>query len=151
VLCAVAHPVPFNSSVANAHLDFMGLSVRTDAWRFTMWYPWDKVNKQPEWGADAVPRELYNHTGDDGTDFDAFENVNLAGVPELAATETAMRNILLEHFQQDGGTGWGPSKLQPSRQALYSASTRDPHHGGGASSGGGLVNWFRKKMTAAAS
>ena len=98
-------------------------------------YPWDKQLKRPSWGAFAVPSELYNHTGDTGTDFDAFENVNLAGVPELAATQTAMRKILLDHFQND----WGNAKDD--------AAARDAHSTGG---GGfkallekSLGSWFR--------
>lgn len=56
--------------------DFIGLSIRTDRWRYTEWLPWDGAKESPRWQPEAV--ELYDHQGDDGSDFDAFENVNLA-------------------------------------------------------------------------
>ena len=36
---------------------------------------WDGVKLLPIWD-DLIGRELYSHVGDDGTDFDRFENVN---------------------------------------------------------------------------
>ena len=54
---------------------FMGYSLRTAAWRYTEWVRWDGAHLLPIWG-DLIGRELYSHVGDDGTDFDAFENVN---------------------------------------------------------------------------
>ena len=46
--------------------------------------------------------ELYDHEGDDGTDFDAFENENLAGRPGVKAVELALHETLVQHFQHDG-------------------------------------------------
>ena len=54
---------------------FMGYSLRTAEWRYTEWVRWDGVKLAPIWG-ELIGRELYSHVGDDGTDFDAFENVN---------------------------------------------------------------------------
>jgi iduronate 2-sulfatase len=53
----------------------MGYSIRTRTWRFTEWYRWNGASLTPDW-SDAVGTELYSHAGDDGSDFDAFENVN---------------------------------------------------------------------------
>eukprot|EP01043_Picozoa_sp_COSAG02_P051279 COSAG02_NODE_5378_length_4383_cov_2.451807_3_plen_72_part_00 len=36
---------------------------------------WDGAKLLPIWG-ELIGRELYSHVGDDGTDFDGFENVN---------------------------------------------------------------------------
>ena len=54
---------------------FMGLSMRTDAYRYTEWYRWNTSTLAPQWDR-VVGRELYSHTGDDGSDFDLFENAN---------------------------------------------------------------------------
>ena len=63
----------------------MGVSLRTDGWRYTEWLPWNGSALQPQWGAPLVGAELYNHTGDAGTSFDgAFEVVNLASEPAYA-------------------------------------------------------------------
>ena len=57
---------------------FMGYSVRTAEWRYTEWTVWNGTSLRPEWGAAGlIGRELYSHVGDDGTDFDAFENRNI--------------------------------------------------------------------------
>lgn len=62
-------------------------------WRYTSWLHWDARAQCAVWydgdqtGSNVTAiyaRELYNHTGDDGTDFDAFENENLAAVPTNA-------------------------------------------------------------------
>ena len=53
----------------------MGYSIRTRTWRFTEWYRWNGASLTPDW-SDIVGTELYSHAGDDGSDFDAFENVN---------------------------------------------------------------------------
>ena len=104
-------------SQIHARKPFMGLSVRTSEWRYTEWYPWNKVKKEPVFVYYSVPSELYNHTLSDD-DFNANENVNHAGAPELAATQAALREVLLNHFQNDGGAGWGPNTARTKVGAL---------------------------------
>ena len=48
----------------------------------------------PQWGSEAegalVGRELYPHDGDDGSDFDTFENENVVSAnPEVATQLSA--------------------------------------------------------------
>ena len=43
--------------------------------RYTEWVKWDGTKLLPVWD-ELIGRELYSHIGDDGTDFDGFENVN---------------------------------------------------------------------------
>jgi len=63
----------------------LGVSLRTDAWRYTEWPLWNGTTLQPEWAAPLVGAELYNHTGDDGTSFDSpAEVLNLADDAALA-------------------------------------------------------------------
>ena len=45
------------------------------AFRYTEWVRWDGAKLLPIWD-NLIGRELYSHVGDDGTDFDGFENVN---------------------------------------------------------------------------
>jgi iduronate 2-sulfatase len=64
---------------------FMGYSLRTAEWRYTEWVVWNGTTLQPEWGQ-RIGHELYSHVGDDGTDFDAFENTNEAERPANSRT-----------------------------------------------------------------
>ena len=60
----------------------MGVTLRTEAYRYTEWLPWDGAALRPRFEAEPVGVELYNHTGDNGSDFDApFELFNLAEDP----------------------------------------------------------------------
>jgi len=69
----------------------MGYSVRTENWRYTAWLHWDGANLVGDFSKSPVAVELYSHAGDTEADFDAFENVNLAGNPKYA-------NVLSEHY-----------------------------------------------------
>ena len=55
----------------------MGYSVRDDRWRFTAWMKFNGTKNRADWTAAPLGVELYDHDGDDGTDADAFENVNV--------------------------------------------------------------------------
>eukprot|EP01050_Picozoa_sp_SAG11_P006840 SAG11_NODE_549_length_8592_cov_11.089721_5_plen_312_part_00 len=63
----------------------MGHSVRTAEYRYTVWLPWDGRRVQGDFGAQPLGEELYLHFGDDGTDFDAYENRNVVADPTHAA------------------------------------------------------------------
>lgn len=56
-------------------ISFFGYSLRTREWRYTEWVRWDGATLLPDW-SHVVGRELYSHAGDDGTDFNCFENAN---------------------------------------------------------------------------
>ena len=75
----------------------MGYSVRTQAWRYTVWRPWLGANGTfgADWTA-PFAEELYDHAGSDGTDFDAYENVNaVASAPSNATIATARGRLLV--------------------------------------------------------
>ncbi len=57
--------------------NYMGYSMRNQAWRYTRWLVWRNSSLTSDWDGDFVD-ELYAHTGDDSTDMDAWENVNVA-------------------------------------------------------------------------
>lgn len=65
--------------VERSKFSHMGLSVRTDRWRYTKWLPWNGTTLRPMWNVESAGIELYDHLGDDGTNTDgAFESINLA-------------------------------------------------------------------------
>ena len=81
----------------------MGYTVRTVAWRYTAWMVWDRVKLEVDWNQSPFAEELYDHALDDGTDFDAFENVNLVApgaprTPAVAAAADELRIVLSHRF-----------------------------------------------------
>ena len=56
--------------VNRTNFTHMGLSIRTPQYRFTRWYEWNGPELQPHW-SHPIGDELYDHSGDDGLDFDA--------------------------------------------------------------------------------
>ena len=42
--------------VHRSEFSYMGLSLRTDRWRFTRWYPWDGKALAPVWSASSTYR-----------------------------------------------------------------------------------------------
>ena len=83
---------------------YMGMSVRTVDWRYTAWFAWNNVSFVPVWEGDqgSPPfAELYDHRGDDPTvtDFDADENENLSGRPELAYIEASLLQMIRVQFK----------------------------------------------------
>jgi len=74
-------------------IPFMGYTLRTPQWRYTEWLKWNGTSLAADWD-ESVGVELYSHAGDDGSDFDAFENVNQAkDHPDVA---TQLRNKLMK-------------------------------------------------------
>ena len=79
-----------------ARIDHMGYSVRTRNWRYTAWLRWNRKQNKPVMYSglleDADFEELYDHEGDDGTNYDNFEIRNVIDMyPQVAAH---LRNIL---------------------------------------------------------
>jgi iduronate 2-sulfatase len=100
------------------HGSLMGLSLRTETYRYTEWLAFDKhfdtpTPPQPKFGKTAPEgnTELYDHTGDDGMDMDAFENVNLAAAASTNATIAAvvqqMHDLLVKIWDNDGAGASG--------------------------------------------
>eukprot|EP00756_Hemistasia_phaeocysticola_P039640 Hpha_TRINITY_DN16825_c1_g1::TRINITY_DN16825_c1_g1_i2::g.148908::m.148908/K01136/IDS; iduronate 2-sulfatase len=81
-----------------ADFEFMAYSVRVDTWRYTVWLPWDGKTRVANWNVTGG-EELFSHEGDDGTDFDSFENVNVvAQQPQLALQlRTQLRDFFATH------------------------------------------------------
>ena len=100
------------NDVPRTNFSHMGLSVRTDTWRFTRWLAWNGTSLRPVWRTGAAPNgmgqdgnrthpleELYDHTGDDGNSFDgAYESVNLAYGEAHRAVRDVLDERLRRHF-----------------------------------------------------
>ena len=54
---------------------------------------WNGTTLRPEW-SERVGHELYSHVGDDGSDFDAFENRNEADDSDKAEVVGTLRALL---------------------------------------------------------
>jgi iduronate 2-sulfatase len=79
----------------------MGYSIRVRDWRYTAWMRWDYETSCAVWtGADGGvhARELYDHAGDDGTDYDKFENKNEASDPANAAVVSKLHARIVSKF-----------------------------------------------------
>eukprot|EP01061_Rhynchopus_euleeides_P023616 TRINITY_DN3836_c2_g1_i1.p1 TRINITY_DN3836_c2_g1~~TRINITY_DN3836_c2_g1_i1.p1 ORF type:complete len:335 (+),score=125.95 TRINITY_DN3836_c2_g1_i1:48-1007(+) len=79
--------------------EVMGISMRTERWRVTEWTAFDYDAGRPVYNASNTDVELYDHEGDDESDFDSFENTNLAKVAAYKDTTQAMRAALWDHWQ----------------------------------------------------
>ncbi len=67
--------------------------------RYTAWFRWNGSTLTADFDGEYAA-ELYAHTGDDSSDMDSFENVNLANDPSHKATADAMHEQLLAFFRQ---------------------------------------------------
>jgi iduronate 2-sulfatase len=77
--------------VERSAFPFMGLSLRTERYRYTEWRVWNGSALAPSAGTPPVGVELYDHAGDDGSSFDAlYEVVNLAGSPAYAGAQAEL-------------------------------------------------------------
>lgn len=86
------------TSTDSSDFDFLGYSVRTGEWRFTVWVPWDHEALTADWSrleAEGA-EELFDLRGF-YSDFDfPGLSVNVAGLPEHAELVEAFRSELQE-------------------------------------------------------
>ena len=80
---------------------WMGMSVRTRSWRFTVWCHWDGTRLAPDFDACAPDsEELFDHRG--GGSASAFdpegEEINLAGDPAHAGVKEELRARIVATF-----------------------------------------------------
>jgi hypothetical protein len=84
------------NNVPRSKFDFMGYSIRTVDWRYTLWLPWNQANLTASWDGPISEEELYSHSSDDSTDMDRWENRNVARSRSEVAT--ALRAQLQAFF-----------------------------------------------------
>ncbi len=98
--CPADENTPWKSNDCLMHdrsmIPYMGYSLRTKRWRMTQWVEWNGSSLLPRWNA-TVGTELYDHEGDDGFDFDAFENTNEnASQPEVVAQLSSLLHRIVK-------------------------------------------------------
>ena len=86
------------------NISYMGYTVRSPDYRFTMWFHWDGTECEAKWDAPLESsnggHELYSHVGQtDPGNFDDYENENLANDPQHADTVKALAAVLLGNFR----------------------------------------------------
>lgn len=91
-----------NTGWDNRNMSFMGLSVRTQFYRYTEWHAWLGEELRPDWDDGSTMIELYNHTDDPPEStkisFEQFENVNI--YKENKALAQQLGKQLRDFFQQ---------------------------------------------------
>ncbi|KAK3249339.1 hypothetical protein CYMTET_41227 [Cymbomonas tetramitiformis] len=92
----------------------IGYSVRTEDWRYTVWLPWNATTLRGNFDSEPLGLELYSHIGDDGVDFNLFENVNKANDSDYSDLLDTMHELAKNHWDSDGII---PSEL-PSPQPV---------------------------------
>lgn len=73
----------------------MGYTIRSKDWRYTEWLLWDGEALQPKWDQN-IGIELYDHRKDQCqvSDFNSFENVNVANETQFADVVTKLAAAL---------------------------------------------------------
>lgn len=90
------------SQVPAQNITFMGYTVRSSDYRYTMWFPFNGTTCEPEWDAQLRGEELYSHVGQtDPGNFDDYENINLIDDPNpmYAPIIEEHRTVLLQNFR----------------------------------------------------
>lgn len=95
------------NNVPSNKFQLMGFSVRDARFRFTRWLLWDPDMLAADWDG-PYRDELYDHDGDDATDFDAFENVNLAANMTFASDVTRLAGLLQQTFDHKSSRAASP-------------------------------------------
>lgn len=78
----------------------MGYSVRTDDYRYTAWLHWDGQRLQGDFGRPPIGQELYTHEGDDESNFDLAENMNLVNDPNHQDVVHRLYQLAVTHWNK---------------------------------------------------
>jgi arylsulfatase A-like enzyme len=78
-----------------SQIEVMGYSIRTTNFRFTEWFDFNTTALRPDF-SNTVAMELYDHTNDEGNDFNSYDQVNLADHPDYATIVKEHRDIIRE-------------------------------------------------------
>jgi len=92
-------------STKDKDLDYMGYSIRDSRFRYTLWLKWNGTLLQGKWNtasSGGVGEELYDHSGDDGSSFDAYPVgwKSLAADAKYAKDKLRLRKALQAFFDK---------------------------------------------------
>ena len=80
-------------------IQVLGYSVRSADWRYTEWFAFDGESSKANMG-ETIAKELYDHRGDQGDDFDGYEQVNVVGAAENAATVAKLSKAIRDGWRK---------------------------------------------------
>lgn len=93
-------------------IQWMGYSVREERLRATAWLPWNGTTLRADWSGDLLGNaELYDHEGNDGSDFDGFplQHANVVNREEHAEGLQRLMGVLKEFYDRPSGGPRGRS------------------------------------------
>ena len=105
-----------NNPIHDARETFthMGYSIRSKQWRYTEWARWNQSSLQPIW-EQLAGTELYDHRRAPlfPTDFNVYENANLAGQAIYASVQQELSAALRAHFPSPADGPISPPRCIP--------------------------------------
>ncbi len=107
----------------------MGYGLRTDAWRYVLWVPWNTTTFAPMWDQPFGGEELYDHRDQRCNakgNFDLCETQNVAKDESLAGTKDELYAKLRSIADTYNLNAW--EALRAEKEAKSNAQTRLLHH-----------------------
>ena len=96
---SIANPFVYWPTPARNETEIMGYSIRTDQWRYTCWFGFDKIQIVPMTDH-ILGRELYDHRDDVGEDIDwKGEHFNVVSNAKYANVVTELHAKILKYIQ----------------------------------------------------
>ncbi|EOD06093.1 hypothetical protein EMIHUDRAFT_204694 [Emiliania huxleyi CCMP1516] len=91
---------PFSSctQTPQAEITWMGYSVRSEQYRYTLWLPFDGDENLAAWSGTDEHEELYSYVDSKMDDFNSFEKVNVASDPMYTVKKAELRAVLTAAF-----------------------------------------------------
>jgi hypothetical protein len=99
---------------------YMGYSLRTDQWRYTVWVPWSTKAFAPLWDQPLGGEELYDHRDprcNEKGNFDLCETRNLATEGSLAGVKEELYAKLRSVADTYNLNHWEAEKMKKEDQA----------------------------------
>lgn len=114
----------------NEHNDqtYMGYSLRTDEWRYTLWVSWSSSKYAPKWDEPFGGEELYDHRDprcNEKGNFDLCENRNVAKDESLAKIKDELYAKLRSIVETYNYNSWEEKKEKSDGAANAAAATSE--------------------------
>lgn len=79
----------------------MGYSFRSKQFRYTVWFPFDRINNHAILTATPLTEELYDHRGETLEDYTRLEYDNVARNPLFESTLLELRTMYITYLQEN--------------------------------------------------
>lgn len=74
-------------------------SVRSDGFRYTEWYPWNKTALSGAWASVPLATELYDYRDADLSNFDSLDLINVVNNTDVKDVINTLRAALWQQFK----------------------------------------------------